>query len=75
MRRVSLLAALFCRQPVPLPRCDWSVWDGCSMNAGLIKELQDLGYSAKPAPQLGTRQAFDWVADCLLWLCQRCAHL
>jgi len=40
--------------------------------AGLVSELAALGYSGPPAPPLSQPRAFDFFADCLLWLCQRC---
>lgn len=31
-----------------------------------------MGYAPRPPPPLGGPAAFEWVADVLLWLCQRC---
>lgn len=40
--------------------------------AVLVSELAALGYTGPPAPPLSQPRAFDFFADCLLWLCQRC---
>ena len=40
-------------------------------HAGLRKELAALGHAAKAPVDLGQAPHFEWVADCLLWLCQR----
>ncbi|PRW51072.1 clusterin-associated 1 [Chlorella sorokiniana] len=40
----------------------------------LMEELGALGCPLRAAPpSLGTRAAFDWVSEALLWLCQRAA--
>lgn len=40
--------------------------------AGLVAELGALGFPAPQPPPLGQARSFDWVADCLAWLCTRC---
>jgi hypothetical protein len=62
VRSTALPAALPAAATLPL---------NPNIDAGLLEELTALGYTAKPPPQLGTAQAFDWVSDCLLWLAQR----
>lgn len=39
----------------------------------MVSELTALGYPSPQPPPLGQQQTFDWVADCLLWLCKRSA--
>ncbi|KAI7840623.1 hypothetical protein COHA_005645 [Chlorella ohadii] len=42
--------------------------------ATLMEELAALGCPLRaPPPSLGTRAAFEWVSEALLWLCQRAA--
>lgn len=48
--------------PMPLPATD---------PAGLLEDLAALGFAARPPPPLATAAAFEWVAEVLLWLCQR----